>query len=136
MGANQPWNVLEESPRRTERFGDANDLPEEAGAVPAEPDPFAGDTEVLAWESPHEKINGAESPLPVRPLWALSGWLTVSGAPRPFRATRGSNIIGSGDVGPAPFEDLAAEGVDFDLESTLEASSFKSKIKPPDPREQ
>jgi hypothetical protein len=83
----------------------------------------------LAREAAAEKINGAESPLPVRPLCAFSGWLIGSGAPRPFRAKRDSNIIGSVDIGPVTGEDALAEGVDFALEGAGPSGSFESEVK-------
>jgi hypothetical protein len=57
MGRKEPWNILEEAPRRAYRLGDADDLEEEAGAFAAEPCPLAGDAKVLAGEAADEQIN-------------------------------------------------------------------------------
>jgi hypothetical protein len=90
MGRKEPWNILDAPVGGLELGGEANEFMEEGGTGAAESDALAGDTEVLARESTDEQINGAESPLPVRPLCAFSGGLIGSGAPRPFRATRAS----------------------------------------------
>lgn len=108
MGASQPWNLLEESPRRTERLGNPDDLPEEAGTIPAKPGAFSGDAEVLTGEAPAEKIDSR-----------------VCNA-------NGSDIVPARDGGPAPFEDLSAERVDFDLPRDGEPGSLKAEVESPD----
>jgi hypothetical protein len=57
----EPWNVLDEPPRRREGLRDADELVEEAGAGAAETGPLAGDREVLAGEAADEKIECLES---------------------------------------------------------------------------
>jgi hypothetical protein len=59
VGAKEPWNILEEAPRRLEIFGDADDLPEEPGAGAPESGALAGDAEVLTGESTAEEIKTA-----------------------------------------------------------------------------
>jgi len=42
-GSKEPWNVLDEEPRRAERLRDAGELEEEAATFPGEPGPLASD---------------------------------------------------------------------------------------------
>jgi len=56
-GSKEPWNVLDEDPRRAERLCDAGELEEEAAAFPRESGPLAGDTEVLAGEAAADEVN-------------------------------------------------------------------------------
>ena len=57
--AKKPWNILEESPRRLDDLGDADDLPEEARAFALESGPLPSDGEVLAGEAAGEQIRPA-----------------------------------------------------------------------------
>jgi hypothetical protein len=59
MGRKQPWDIFEKPPRRRERFCDADEFVEEAGAIAAEPGALPGDTDVLAWEAAAEEIKTA-----------------------------------------------------------------------------
>lgn len=57
MGRNEAWNILEEAPRRADRLGDADDLPEEAAALTLQALPFARHAQVLTWKPPAEQVN-------------------------------------------------------------------------------
>jgi hypothetical protein len=56
-GSKEPWNVLDEEPRRAERRRDAAELEEESAALAPESSPLASDREVLAGEPAADEIN-------------------------------------------------------------------------------
>jgi hypothetical protein len=68
----EPWNILEEPPRRADFLGDADDLPEETGAGADEPGALAGDAEILAGEAADEEINTAGNASPNVPFGSRS----------------------------------------------------------------
>ena len=47
-----------------------------------------------------------------------------------------SNISGPGDIGPVSFQDLVTEIIKLALVDNVEAGSLKTKVKPPDAREE
>jgi hypothetical protein len=106
MGSKEPWNVLEEAPRRPECLGDANDFPEEPAPLAGKPDPPTGDAEILTGEAADEEINA------FMPVVAL-----------PF-----SDISRAGNVWPVLGEDSAAEWVKFDLFDALMPCALQSEV--------
>jgi hypothetical protein len=118
IGRNEAWDVLEEAPRRPGLLGDADDLPEEAGAGALEPGSLPGNGEVLAGEPSDEEINATEcfealSSVNISSFWTPS---PTSGPPLIFRPTASmahvSALAGDGEVlaGEAADEKIRTQG--------------------------
>jgi hypothetical protein len=130
----EPWNILEEPPRRADFLGDADDLPEEPGAGADEPGALTGDAEVLAGEAADKQIAACR---PLAPLPAHTRRLTRGpGAGSVAIAENPTHVIPSGDIGPVSGEDAPSEGVKLALPGDGESGALKAKVKAPDAREE
>lgn len=114
-GSKEPWNVLDEEPRRPKFLRDAGELEEEAAAFPRKSGPLAGDAEVLAGEAAADEINTKSS---LNGSW----WLCA----RSVR--KGSHVSPSGHVGPVSGKDLSSPGVDFNLPPTFPSCPLQPKV--------
>ena len=125
IAGKEPRYILSDNPGGAALSNDPVHFPPERATVASQAAALSCNAVVLAWEASADEVNrlncgsgsavavsipgttnGAESPFPVCPLCAFSGWHTFSGAPLPFLAYRASNasdimhILVVGDIRP------------------------------------